>query len=62
MLPFDFTSLFLLAGMVLFLALGGTLAIGLAILDDRLYRRDDIDGLGIPVLAVIPALHVTKKK
>jgi protein tyrosine kinase modulator len=55
-------TIFLLAGMVLFLALGGTLAIGLAILDDRLYRRDDIDGLGIPVLAVIPALHVTKKK
>jgi len=55
-------TIFLLAGMVLFLALGGTLAIGLAILDDRLYRRDDIDTLGIPVLAVIPALHVTKKK
>jgi hypothetical protein len=55
-------TIFLLAGMVLFLALGGTLAIGLAILDDRLYRRDDIDGLGIPVLAVIPALHVAKKK
>jgi uncharacterized protein involved in exopolysaccharide biosynthesis len=55
-------TIFLLAGMVLFLALGGTLAIGLAILDDRLYRRDDIDSLGIPVLAVIPALHVTKKK
>lgn len=55
-------TIFLLAGMVLFLALGGTLAIGLAILDDRLYRRDDIDALGIPVLAVIPTLHVTKKK
>jgi uncharacterized protein involved in exopolysaccharide biosynthesis len=55
-------TIFLLAGMVLFLALGGTLAIGLAILDDRLYRRDDIDSLGIPVLAVIPALHVAKKK
>ncbi|MEO6777590.1 MAG: hypothetical protein ABI467_31980 [Kofleriaceae bacterium] len=54
-------TIFLLAGMVLFLALGGTLAIGLAILDDRLYRRDDIDSLGIPVLAVIPALRVTKK-
>jgi len=55
-------TIFLLAGMVLFLGLGGTIAIGLAILDDRLYRRDDIDSLGIPVLAVIPALHVAKKK
>ena len=54
-------TIFLLAGMVLFLALGGTLAIGLAILDDRLYRRDDIDRLGIAVLAVIPALHVPRR-
>jgi hypothetical protein len=56
-------TVFLLAGMVLFLALGGTLAIGLAILDDRLYRRDDIDQLDIAVLAVIPPLqHHPKKK
>ncbi|MEO8843035.1 MAG: hypothetical protein ABI591_12660 [Kofleriaceae bacterium] len=47
-------TVFLLAGMVLFLSLGGTIAIGLAILDDRLYRRDDIDQLDIAVLAVIP--------
>lgn len=52
-------TVFLLAGMVLFLTLGGTLAIGLAILDDRLYRRDDIDQLDIAVLAVIPPIpHV----
>lgn len=55
-------TIFLLAGMVLFLALGGTLAIGLAILDDRLYRRDDIDNLGIAVLAVIPSPPHLKKK
>ena len=59
-------TVFLLAGMVLFLALGGTIAIGLAILDDRLYRRDDIDQLDIAVLAVIPPIpHVhghSKKK
>jgi uncharacterized protein involved in exopolysaccharide biosynthesis len=53
-------TIFLLAGTMLFLGLGAVLAIGLAILDDRLYRRDDIDQLGIPVLAVIP--HATKHK
>jgi len=47
-------TVFLLAGMILFLALGTGLAIGLAVIDDRLYRRADIDQLGIAVLAVIP--------
>ena len=55
-------TIFLLAGMVLFLGLGGTLAIGLAIIDDRLYRRDDIDQLGIAVLAVIPSATVVHHK
>jgi hypothetical protein len=31
-----------------------SLAIGLAVIDDRLYRRTDLDVLGIRVLAVIP--------
>ena len=47
-------TIFLLAGMVLFLGLGGLLAVGLAVIDDRLYRRADIDQLGLAVLAVIP--------
>lgn len=47
-------TIFLLAGMILFLALGTGLAIGLAVIDDRLYRRADIDQLGVAVLAVIP--------
>ncbi len=47
-------TLLMLAGMVLFLALGGGLAVGMAVIDDRLYRRNDLDVLGIPVLAVIP--------
>ena len=47
-------TIFLLAGMVLFLSLGVATAIGLAVIDDRLYRRADIDQLGIAVLAVIP--------
>jgi succinoglycan biosynthesis transport protein ExoP len=47
-------TIFLLAGMVLFLGLGFALAIGLAVIDDRIYRRYDIDQLGVAVLAVIP--------
>ncbi len=47
-------TIFLLAGMVLFLSLGTGLAVGLAVIDDRLYRRSDLDHLGIRVLAVIP--------
>lgn len=47
-------TIFLLAGMVLFLSLGTALAVGMAVIDDRLYRRHDIDQLGFRVLAVIP--------
>ncbi|MBL9015328.1 MAG: hypothetical protein JNL83_14185, partial [Myxococcales bacterium] len=47
-------TIFLLAGMVLFLSLGTALAVGMAVIDDRLYRRYDIDQLGFRVLAVIP--------
>jgi uncharacterized protein involved in exopolysaccharide biosynthesis len=48
-------TIFVLGGMVLFLGLGAALAIGLAIVDDRVYRRADLDYLGVvPVLAVIP--------
>ncbi|TMQ07533.1 MAG: hypothetical protein E6J90_43165 [Deltaproteobacteria bacterium] len=47
-------SVFLLAGMILFLTLGLSFAVGLAVIDDRLYRRADLDQLGISVLAVIP--------
>ena len=47
-------TIFLIAGMALFLSLGLGLAVGLAVIDDRLYRRADLDRLGIPVLAVIP--------
>jgi uncharacterized protein involved in exopolysaccharide biosynthesis len=47
-------TLLMMAGMALFLALGGGLALGMAVIDDRLYRRSDLDSLGINVLAVIP--------
>ena len=47
-------TVFLLAGMVLFVSLGLALALGLAVIDDRLYRRADLDQLGIAVLGVIP--------
>jgi protein tyrosine kinase modulator len=55
-------TIFLLAGMVLFLGLGAALAIGLAIIDDRLYRREDLDVVGVPVLAVIPQMLVVKTR
>ncbi len=53
-------TIFLLAGMVLFIGLGFGLVIGLALIDDRVYRRSDIDDLGLAVLAVIPAAIVVK--
>jgi uncharacterized protein involved in exopolysaccharide biosynthesis len=55
-------SIFVLGGMVLFLGLGLAIAIGLAIIDDRLYRRSDLELLGIPVLAVIPPAIATQRK
>lgn len=56
-------SVFVLAGLVVFGAIGGALALALALIDDRLYRRDDLDDLGLPVLAVIPrAQRVRRRK
>ena len=55
-------TVFLLAGMILFLALGSGLAVGLAVIDDRLYRRADIDQLGIAVLSVIPPAQKGARK
>ncbi len=54
-------TIFLMAGMALFLALGVGLAVGLALLDDRVFRRHDLDDLGISVLAVIPADTATRR-
>jgi uncharacterized protein involved in exopolysaccharide biosynthesis len=54
--------LLVMAGLLLFAGLGVALAFGLAIIDDRLYRRADIDELGLaPVLTVIPAAPGAKK-
>jgi len=55
-------TVFLLAGLVLFVTLGMSLAIGLAVIDDRLYRGGDIDQLGIAVLGVIPPAVVRKRR
>ncbi len=55
-------SVLILAGLVVFGAIGGALAFGLALIDDRLYRRDDIDELGLTVLAVVPAARAVSKK
>jgi uncharacterized protein involved in exopolysaccharide biosynthesis len=55
-------TIFLAAGMILFLTLGLSLAVGLAVIDDRLYRRADLERLGVTVLAVIPpAIRVNRK-
>jgi uncharacterized protein involved in exopolysaccharide biosynthesis len=56
-------TIFLAAGMILFLTLGLSLAVGLAVIDDRLYRRADLDRLGVTVLAVIPpAIRIQRKR
>jgi len=55
-------TIFLMAGMVLFLSLGLVFALALAVIDDRLYRRADLDQLGIAVLAVIPPGVQLKRK
>lgn len=48
-------TLIALAGTMVFMFLGVALAFGLALIDDRVYRRADIDELGIaPVLVVVP--------
>jgi uncharacterized protein involved in exopolysaccharide biosynthesis len=54
--------IFLLAGTLLFVALGAALAVGLAVIDDRLYRRPDLDALGIATLAVIPPPEKAAKR
>jgi uncharacterized protein involved in exopolysaccharide biosynthesis len=54
-------TIFLLAGMILFITLGGSLAVGLAVIDDRVYRTNDLDPLGITVLGVIPPIAMPKR-
>jgi len=54
-------KLIAIAGTLVFGVLGLAFAITLALIDDRIYRRQDIDDLGIaPVLVVIPK-HKGKK-
>ncbi|HEY4057348.1 MAG TPA: hypothetical protein VGM39_12105, partial [Kofleriaceae bacterium] len=47
-------TIFLIAGVMLFFALGAAFSLVLALLDDRIYRRTDLDTIGVNVLAVIP--------
>jgi uncharacterized protein involved in exopolysaccharide biosynthesis len=55
-------KILVLAGVALFATLGLALALGLAIIDDRLYRRQEVEELGLgAVLAVIPAMEKAKK-
>jgi hypothetical protein len=53
-------KIFLMGGLVLFMGLGFVIAVVLAVIDDRLYRRSDLDYLGVPVLGVIPPAKVAK--
>jgi len=53
-------KIFLMGGLVLFMGLGFVIAVVLAVIDDRLYRRSDLDYLGVPVLGVIPPAKVQK--
>jgi uncharacterized protein involved in exopolysaccharide biosynthesis len=47
-------KIFLMGGVVLFVGMGFVIAVLLAVIDDRMYRRSDLDYLGVPVLGVIP--------
>jgi uncharacterized protein involved in exopolysaccharide biosynthesis len=48
-------KLLAIAGTAAFAGLGLALALGLALIDDRIYRRHDLDRLGLaPVLIVVP--------
>lgn len=55
-------SVFVLAGLVVFGAIGSALAMGLALIDDRIYRRDDLDEIGLPVLAVVPKAQPVSRR
>ena len=49
-------KLLVIAGGLVFAGLGVVLALGLALIDDRIYRRYDLQRLGVaPVLVVVPA-------
>lgn len=62
--PFGKPRKFLaLAGTVLFGAFGVALALGLALIDDRIYRRSDLERLGVaPVLIEVPAERATHRR
>jgi len=52
-----------LAGLVVFTGLGLAMAVGLAIVDDRIYRRVDVEALGVaPLLAVIPKARRRRRR
>ncbi len=56
-------KLVVIAGVMLFTVIGCGLALGLALIDDRIYRRSDLDALGVaPTLAVIPRSRVRSRR
>jgi uncharacterized protein involved in exopolysaccharide biosynthesis len=56
-------KMLVMAGVVLFTLMGCGLALGLAVIDDRIYRRHDLDAMGLaPTLAVIPRARVRQPR
>jgi uncharacterized protein involved in exopolysaccharide biosynthesis len=55
-------TIFLVAGVALFLAFGAMAALGLAVIDDRIYRRADVDQLGVAVLGVVPRARIVRRR
>jgi capsular polysaccharide biosynthesis protein len=56
-------KMLVMAGVVLFTMMGCALALGLALIDDRIYRRHDLDAMGVaPTLAVIPRARVKQSR
>lgn len=56
-------KMLVIAGGMLFTGLGVALALGLALIDDRVYRRWDLERLDLgPVLAVVPRIKKGKRR
>ncbi|MGE0547926.1 MAG: GumC family protein [Kofleriaceae bacterium] len=55
-------TVFMIAGFGLFLLLGTGLALLFAVIDDRLYRRTDLEALGVAVLSVVPPIRGRRPK
>ncbi|MGE0871053.1 MAG: GumC family protein [Kofleriaceae bacterium] len=55
-------TVFMIAGFGLFVLMGTGLALLFAVIDDRLYRRTDLEALGVAVLSVVPPIRGKRPK